>query len=100
MAAHRWLLVDEAPGRLTAKFDRAGKHTAVVDISYDDRSIAIAYKSSRGLRCEPAGDSCSSIHRAYNRWVTQLVKDIEYGVQMVRIESQTRPAVAAPPLAK
>jgi len=100
MAAHHWLLVGEVPGRLTAKLDRAGKHIAIVDIRYDDRSIAIAYKSSTGLRCEPEGAGCSSIHRAYNRWVAQLAKDIEYGVQMVRIESPNGPSVAAPPPAE
>lgn len=101
MAVHRWLLVDEVPGRLTARLDKgSGKHVAIVDIEYDDRSIAITYHSSSGLRCEPVGDSCSSIHRAYNRWVVQLAKDIEYSVAMVRIESQPSPAVAAPPSAE
>lgn len=94
---HRWLLVAEEPGRLTAKQDKAGKHVATVDVTYDDDQIDIGYHSSHGLRCEPAGEgtSCSTIHRAYNRWVVQLARDIEYGIHLVRIESAGAGSVGA-----
>ncbi len=87
LMTHRWSVASEEPGRLTAKLGRSGKHIAVVDIRYDDRTISIRYRSSTGLRCEPKGDSCSSIHRAYNRWVVQLARDIDYAVQMVHYET-------------
>jgi hypothetical protein len=94
-----WDVVSEAPGRITARQDRndAGKYVATVDVDYDAENIAIRYRSSQGLSCEPAGDSCASIHRAYNRWVVQLAKNIEHGVEITRLESADSPAVGAGP---
>ncbi|MGH0031159.1 MAG: hypothetical protein ACQGVC_15295 [Myxococcota bacterium] len=98
MALHRWALIEEEPGLIVAQQDKGGRHIAIVAIGYDDRMIEIRYRSSHGLRCQPQGESCSSIHRAYNRWVAQLRNDIEYGVQTVRIEGlRDRTAVGAEP---
>jgi hypothetical protein len=82
MAAQNWQMVSETPGLITAVQDKKklGKYVATVDIRYDDDTISISYRSSHGLRCEPAGESCSAIHRAYNRWVIQLARNIEQSV--------------------
>ena len=93
MGIHHWVLVSEEPGVVTLKQDKRnqGVYVATVNVHYDDDSISIHYLSSHGLSCEPAGDSCISIHRAYNRWVVQLSKDIEYGVGSVLAESNNPP---------
>jgi len=98
LAAHRWQVVSDEPGRIVARFDKrnVGKHVATVDVLYGDDAIEIRYRDSHGLRCNQVDGRCETIHRAYNRWVVQLSRDIEYGVQMVQRE-QARPAVGAGP---
>lgn len=96
LVAHRWMPLQEEPGRITAMQDKgSGKHTATVDILYDDDVIQIRYLGSHNLRCVPADDACSSIHRAYNRWVVQLRKDLEYGVQVVEMQNRAAQPVGA-----
>jgi hypothetical protein len=82
MAAQNWQLVSETHGLITAVQDKKklGKYVATVDIAYDDDTISISYRSSHGLSCEPADEGCTTIHRAYNRWVIQLARNIEQGV--------------------
>lgn len=98
MTAHRWVLVSEEPGIVTARYDKrhAGRFVATVDLVYDDDGIEIRYRDSHGLLCDTVDRPCETIHRAYNRWVVQLSRDIEYGVQTVRLESLgERPVGAA-----
>lgn len=87
MLTHRWEAVSEEPGRVVAKLGKSGAHYAEVEIVYDDRTITIRYHGSEGLGCQPAADSCGEIHRAYNRWVSQLAKDITYQTQLARIDT-------------
>jgi hypothetical protein len=94
MTIHRWTLQEELPGALVLRQSKADRHVAVVNVAYDDDSIDITYLGSEGLQCMPQGESCSEIHRAYNRWVVQLAEDIRYGIELVRLES-----VAAEPAA-
>ncbi len=75
MAIHHWERVSEEPGQIVARLV-VRRHMAEVAIRYDANEIAIRYRSSEELGCEPVGDTCSEIHRAYNRWVVQLRKDI------------------------
>ena len=72
-------LIDHRNGRITGPYE-IGVQTMAQPLWHS------AIRSSQGLRCKPEGESCSSIHRAYNRWVVQLRSDIEYGVQTVRLE--------------
>jgi hypothetical protein len=82
MASQNWQLVSETLGLITAVQDKKklGKYVATVAIAYDDHTISISYRSSHGLHCEPEGESCRRIHRAYNRWVIQLARNIEQSV--------------------
>jgi hypothetical protein len=75
MAVHRWERVSDESGRIVARLV-VRRHMAEVTISYDANEIEIRYRNSEELACKPSGDSCSEIHRAYNRWVVQLRKDI------------------------
>jgi hypothetical protein len=75
MAVHRWERVSDEPGRIVARLV-ARRHMAEVTISYDADAIEITYRDSEELLCKPLGESCSEIHRAYNRWIVQLRKDI------------------------
>jgi hypothetical protein len=87
MTIHRWTLQEELPGAIVLRQSKADRHVAVVSVAYDEDSIDITYLGSEGLQCEPQGESCSEIHRAYNRWVVQLAEDIEYGIELVRLEN-------------
>ena len=97
MMVRDWNVVSESPGRITARQDKndVGRHVVTMDIEYDEQTILLRYRSSQGMLCEPAGDSCASIHRIYNRWIAQLAKDIEMGAQMTRLESPGAPPVGA-----
>ena len=75
MARHGWERAAEEPGAIVARLV-ARRHMAEVEIAYDAKSIEIRYRDSEGLLCEESQDGCSRIHRAYNRWVLQLRKDI------------------------
>ena len=87
MTIHRWMLQEELPGAMVLRQSKAERHVAIVNVSYDEDSINITYLGSEGLQCEPQGESCAEIHRAYNRWVVQLAEDIRYGIELVRIEN-------------
>lgn len=51
-------------------------HVAVVDIDYDDDSFQVTYVRSENLWYKnPDGEQ--RIHSSYNKWVTNLVSDIE-----------------------
>lgn len=81
MTVHRWALDGEGDGFLIARMDRGHGYVAVVRVSYDDTSISIDYEDSSGLLCEPPQGPCETIHRAYNRWVAQLARDIRSEVR-------------------
>lgn len=83
---HHWTVVEERPGAIVLQLSRRNRHLAVVTVSYDDDTIQIRYLNSEGLLCEPEGESCRTIHRAYNRWVVQLAEDIRWGLDAVRME--------------
>jgi hypothetical protein len=83
MARHGWEKVSEEAGVVVARLVSRG-HMASVRISYDADSITIRYQDSEGLSCTKSGTSCSQIHRAYNRWVVQLRKDISSELSLAR----------------
>jgi hypothetical protein len=75
LASRRWVVESERPGEVIAVFQR-GQHRARVRITYKNQ-IQISYVDSENLKCEPAeGGGCTYIHRAYNRWVHNLDRDI------------------------
>ncbi|MEA3372793.1 MAG: caspase family protein [Campylobacterota bacterium] len=66
-----WKTQRVAPGNIVAQIDKR-QHMAKVNILYDTRSYSIKYADSKNLKY-----TGSSIHRAYNSWVTYLKRDID-----------------------
>ena len=58
-------------GLIQAKITVRGRHTAIVDISYDISSYSITYKDSVGLDHKE-----NKIHRNYNKWIILLDEQI------------------------
>ena len=52
-------------------------HRAEIDIAYSESSVVINYVSSSNLEYKAGKDGeTPTIHRAYNRWVNNLIHDI------------------------
>lgn len=62
-----WEIVPIKPGLMTGTIVVRGKHTAVVDIAYDQKEYSITYRNSSGLKYTDG-----KIHPNYNNWVTTL----------------------------
>jgi hypothetical protein len=75
MALRGWAIEKEEPNRVLARLN-SRTHVAQVWIDYAGSKIQFRYGGSTSLGCVPAGDSCSAIHRSYNRWVFNLSQDI------------------------
>lgn len=67
-----WEIVPIRPGVMTGTLVVRGKHTAVVDITYDKDTYKIIYKNSINLRHTSDG----KIHPNYNKWVATLDQNI------------------------
>jgi hypothetical protein len=80
LARFEWRVESEEPGAIVARYDK-GRHVARVRLSYGNGGIHIGYVDSQDLGCvasEVAG--CSSINKAYNRWVNNLYREIDVRV--------------------
>jgi hypothetical protein len=75
-----WVFERVGPGHLVATNVVRGKHTAVVDITFDTESFSIDYKDSRNLKYDP---STQTIHPNYNAWVDLLKVDIQTEIQIL-----------------
>lgn len=64
-------------------------HLAVVDIDYDDDSFRVTYVRSENLRYK-TGDGEQRIHSSYNKWVKNLVGDIETALNDRRTATHAR----------
>ena len=49
-------------------------HVVVVDVEHDAGNVTVKYVSSVNMNYDPAA---GTIHRNYNRWIANLVKDIQ-----------------------
>lgn len=74
-----WQMKKDGPGKLTATLLNRD-HKAVVDILYTKTSYSILYDSSVNLRYDG-----TRIHRNYNRWVKNLEKDINRGMNLAAL---------------
>ncbi|MBK4717027.1 MULTISPECIES: LptM family lipoprotein [Tenebrionibacter/Tenebrionicola group] len=70
-AERQWIMAEAGPGLIKARQQSRG-HDAVISIPYSATGYDIKYADSRNLR---AGGG--KIHKAYNRWVRNLDKDIQ-----------------------
>ena len=69
-----WSVERQTPGRMVATL-KLRKHTAVVDILYDEKQFSIHYKDSQVLLYDG-----EKIHRNYNNWIHNLQRRINAGL--------------------
>lgn len=92
-ATAHWHVDQSAPGRLRASYLN-GVHDATVDVTWTRRDYSIVLVTSHNLR-EEGGE----IHRAYNKWVNALQREIDSGAAFTgpAIRSNTANAAGAAP---
>lgn len=71
----QWVVAGDKPGTITLRYSR-GKHEAVIDVDYDEKSYQIKYVSSENLNFSAKDGGKPSIHPHYNSWV----KELSYGI--------------------
>jgi hypothetical protein len=71
-AALGWQTYAARPGLIVATYRWRG-YTAVVDVTYDERTYSITYSNSANLNYNAAA---GLIHPAYNDWVRRLETSI------------------------
>jgi len=88
-----WTVVDDKPGELVLRFNKANKHSATVAARYDASGMQIHYVDSVNLN-QKVKDGFAVIHPTYNIWVADLARGAAalYGRSGV-------PPTAAPPAA-
>ncbi len=91
-----WSVKKVKEGLLTATINVRGKHIAVVSIPYTTKGYKIDYKDSQGLKYDP---SSNTIHKNYNKWVTNLERNINYELAQIGI-SQTHSAIRSNPVSQ
>ncbi|PHQ69445.1 MAG: hypothetical protein COB93_08015 [Sneathiella sp.] len=74
-----WAMEDDGIGKITATLNERG-HKAVADILYSQTNYSIIYDSSVNLNYNG-----TKIHRNYNRWVKNLEKDINKGLNIAAL---------------
>lgn len=78
-----WQVVSDAPGEITLKQNRQGKHEATVKIRYDATSYQISYVSSVNLNADPERQR---IHPTYNMWLRNLDSDINGEITLILLK--------------
>lgn len=66
-----WEIVPTGPGQMLGTIHVRNKHTAEVDITYDQKNYFIKYRSSVNLKYKDG-----KIHPSYNNWVITLEQNI------------------------
>jgi hypothetical protein len=72
-----WEVSETGPGHIQGKYTKSGKHTAVIDVSYDAKTVSIHYKDSQNLNFNKENNT---IHGTYNNWVRNVEKNIRSGL--------------------
>ncbi len=68
-----WAVVDDKPGELVLRFNKANKHSATVAARYDANGMKIHYVDSVNLNYKVKMGG-AVIHPAYNTWVVDLAR--------------------------
>lgn len=76
-----WVFEPVGPGHLVGTNNVRGKHTAVVDVTFDSETFSIDYKDSTNLKWD---SKKGTIHPNYNSWVELLKADIQAEIQKLR----------------
>ena len=72
-----WEVREIGSGHIQGKYTKSGKHTAVIDIKYDAKTVSINYKDSENLNYNKDNNT---IHGTYNNWVRNVEKNIRSGL--------------------
>jgi len=72
-----WEVSETGPGHIQGKYTKSGKHTAVIDVSYDAKTVSIHYKDSQNLNYNKENNT---IHGTYNNWVRNVERNIRSGL--------------------
>jgi hypothetical protein len=86
----RWIPTKVRDGKIEATL-LLRTHVATVDIYYDDDSFQIRYVRSKNLNYENR-DGRQVIHPNYNKWVTNLISDIEAALNQRAAPERVRSA--------
>jgi len=84
-----WVIVEGEPGQLRGTLLVRGKHRAEIDIAYSPQSYSVIYRNSESLNYDG-----QNIHPSYNRWV----KDLIFNIESVLATVDGNPSAAVPAL--
>lgn len=76
----KWLIVEDAPGRIVATYSIRNKHSLTVEVRYNGTQFSVVYQDSSNLNYTQ-GANGPIIHPAYNKQVKALVDAISAGLQ-------------------
>lgn len=76
-----WSIEETKKNRLLAKVVVRNKHTAFININYDQKKINIEYESSKNLRYEKINDYSAVIHPNYLKWINYLVSKVKFATK-------------------
>lgn len=80
-AKRGWTFTEEGPGHLVGDVAVRNKHFATVDVTFDTESFSIRHKSSQNLNYNA---SRGEIHPNYNSWISNLQKDIQAEIAVMK----------------
>ena len=87
-----WSVKKVANAELEAKNNIRGKHLVVVSIPYNRNGYRIDYKDSQNMKYDA---SANTIHKNYNKWVSNLERDINYELSQIGIVGNTTNSTSA-----
>ena len=70
-----WKILNKQKGLIELQGGKVSSY-ALFDLTYSSKSISLVYKDSRGLKYRKDRRGRPLIHPAYNKWVTQFIKEI------------------------
>ena len=75
MRVQKWIAVKERPGLIRGTLN-IRRHTAIVRVEYTASSYQIIYVDSSKLQYERDDDGSEVIHKNYNSWIFNLMREI------------------------
>ncbi len=76
-----WAIRDISDGVLKGEIT-VRQHYAVIEITYSDKTYSIKYIDSSNLSYNP---SVNTIHGNYNRWISNLDRDIQLNLSRLQL---------------
>jgi hypothetical protein len=81
-----WVVLKDEKGKIDAVLNLR-KHEARVAIAYDPKQVTIKYASSDNLDYSEK-NGVRHIHKNYNKWITNMVQDIQRALQSASIQNE------------